>query len=88
MFAEEFDCPGLDPAVRLLPYLPAWSSRAETAAGYEVRDSYLHLSITLARRRWMPAEDDGPLRVFGVQTATSPVRSAAPSANSRLPTPA
>ena len=38
-FSEEFDGPGLDTSVRLPHYLPAWSSRAATAATYEVAGS-------------------------------------------------
>lgn len=68
VFAEEFDGPELDLDVWLPHYLPAWSSRAETAAAYEVRDSCLHLSIPPGHGPWLPAEHEGPLRVSGVQT--------------------
>ena len=43
MFAEEFDGSALDTSVWLPHYLPAWSSRAQTAATYDVRDSCLVL---------------------------------------------
>jgi hypothetical protein len=68
MFAEEFDAPVLDTSVWLPHYLPAWSSLAETAATYEIRDSCLVLSIPPAQGLWMPAEHPTPLRVSGVQT--------------------
>ncbi len=38
MFEHDFDGPRLDPDVWLAHYLPAWSSRAQTAATYEARD--------------------------------------------------
>ena len=53
---EEFDGTDLDTSVWLPHYLPAWSSRAETAATYEIRDSCLVLSIPPHQRLWMPAE--------------------------------
>jgi Glycosyl hydrolases family 16 len=68
MFAEEFDRPALDTSVWLPHYLPAWSSRAETAATYEIRDSCLVLSIPPSQRLWMPTEHATPLRVSGMQT--------------------
>lgn len=68
MFFEDFTSPELDTTVWLPHYLPAWSSRAATAATYEIRDSCLHLSIPPEQGRWMPAEHEGPLRVSGVQT--------------------
>ena len=45
VFGDDFDGPELDRDVWVPHYLPAWSSRAATAATYEVRDSCLHLSI-------------------------------------------
>jgi hypothetical protein len=68
MLREDFDAPDLDRSVWLPHYLPAWSSRAETAATYEIRDSCLRLSIPPAQGLWMPAEEPAPLRVSGVQT--------------------
>jgi hypothetical protein len=67
-FAEEFDAPTLDTSVWLPHYLPAWSSRAQTAATYEIRDSCLRLSIPPSQGLWMAAEHPTPLRVSGVQT--------------------
>jgi hypothetical protein len=68
MLTEDFDAPALDRSVWLPYYLPAWSSRAETAATYEIRDSCLRLSIPPAQGLWMPAEHATPLRVSGMQT--------------------
>ncbi|MET0448039.1 MAG: glycoside hydrolase family 16, partial [Aeromicrobium sp.] len=64
---EDFD-DGLD-AGRWLPhYLPQWSSRAESAATWEVEDSALVLSIPSEQGRWCAETHDGPLRVSGVQS--------------------
>jgi hypothetical protein len=68
VFREEFDGPGLDTSVWLPHYLPAWSSRAETAAAYEVADSCLRLFIPPGQGLWMGPEHEPPLRVSGVQT--------------------
>jgi hypothetical protein len=68
MFADEFDAPDLDLSVWLPHYLPAWSSRAETAAVYELRDSCLRLFIPPEHGPWMPAEHPTPLRLSGIQT--------------------
>ena len=68
MFAEEFDGPTLDTSVWLPHYLPAWSSRAQTAATYELRDSCLVLSIPPDQGLWMQDEHPTPLRVSGMQT--------------------
>src|SRR5688500_758692 len=68
VFREEFDGPGLDTSVWLPHYLPAWSSRAETAAAYEVADSCLRLFIPPGQGLWMGPEHEHPLRVSGVQT--------------------
>jgi hypothetical protein len=50
-------------------YLPAWSSRAETAATYAVRDSCLELSIPPEQGLWCAGDHQPPLRVSGIQSA-------------------
>ena len=72
VFEDDFDDGsggGLD-RVRWLPhYLPQWSSRAATAATWEVRDSCLHLTVAPDQAMWCPdVQDDPPLRVSGVQS--------------------
>jgi hypothetical protein len=67
-FEDDFDAGGLDPAVWYPHYLPAWSSRAETAASYEVRDSGLRLFIPPEQGRWLAGVHSPPLRVSGVQS--------------------
>ncbi|MEV4512045.1 glycoside hydrolase family 16 protein [Dactylosporangium sp. NPDC049525] len=65
---DDFDTATLDAAVWLPHYLPAWSSKAATAATYELRDSCLRLSIPPAQGHWLPGEHTPPLRVSGVQS--------------------
>jgi hypothetical protein len=67
-FEDHFDGPDLDPAVWLPCYLPAWSSRAATAADVELRDSCLHLRLRPGRGHWLPEEHRPPLRVSGIQS--------------------
>jgi hypothetical protein len=67
-FVEDFDGPDLDDEVWLPHYLPAWSSRAATAARYEVRDSCLHLVLPPDHGLWLAGEHQPPLRVSGIQS--------------------
>ena len=66
-FADDFDGPDLDTAVWVPHYLPQWSSRAATAAAYEVRDSCLRLHLPADHPLWCP-DDHPPLRVSGIQS--------------------
>jgi len=68
VFEDHFDSPALDTDVWLPHYLPAWSSRAATAATYQLRDSCLHLSIPPGQGHWLPGEHMPPLRVSGIQS--------------------
>jgi hypothetical protein len=68
VFEDHFDTPTLDPTVWLPHYLPAWSSRAATAANYDIRDSCLRLSIPPDQGHWLPGEHTPPLRVSGIQS--------------------
>ena len=67
-FEDDFDGPDLDPAVWLPHYLPAWSSRAQTAASYELRDSCLHLRIPPDQGLWCADDHRPPMRVSGIQS--------------------
>jgi len=67
-FADEFDGPELDRAVWLPHYLPAWSSRAETAATYAIADSCLRLSIPPEQGLWCAHDHSPPMRVSGIQS--------------------
>ncbi|WP_116451581.1 glycoside hydrolase family 16 protein [Blastococcus litoris] len=68
VFADEFDGTALDRSVWLPHYLPAWSSRAATAATYHVGEGCLRLSIPRDQGLWLPGEHEPPLRVSGVQS--------------------
>jgi hypothetical protein len=67
-FRDDFTGADLDRSVWFPHYLPAWSSRAATAASYAVRGSALTLSIPPAHPRWCEQEHPEPLRVSGIQS--------------------
>lgn len=75
---EEFAGTDLDPEVWLPYHLPHWSSRAESAATYAVRDGELHLSIPPDQGPWCADRHPDPLRVSCIQSASwsGPVGSA------------
>ena len=67
-FRDDFEGHDLDLSVWIPHYLPQWSSRADSAATYQVAGSQLRLSIPPAQGLWCPAEHDEPLRVSGIQS--------------------
>jgi hypothetical protein len=67
---DDFDEPELDGGLWLPWYLPQWSSRAATAARFEIRDSCLRLRIDRDQRPWSE-EFDGLTKVSSLQTAVS-----------------
>jgi hypothetical protein len=67
-FADDFDGPDLDPEVWVAHYLPQWSSRAASAATYEVAASELRLTIPPDQGLWCAGDHEPPLRVSGVQS--------------------
>jgi hypothetical protein len=67
---DDFDAGELRRDLWLPWYLPQWSSRAATAARYEVRDGELHLRIDRDQTPWS-VEFDGWTRVSSLQTAVS-----------------
>ncbi|WP_370619765.1 glycoside hydrolase family 16 protein [Mumia qirimensis] len=69
-FLEDFGGTDLDPAVWVASYLPAWSSRAASAATYEVADGALTLEIPPQHPLWCPDLHDEPLRVSAVQSGS------------------
>lgn len=75
---ERFPGDELDLGVWSPYYLPHWSSRAESAASYTVRDGELHLTIPADQPNWCPDLHEEPLRVSCVQSAnwSGPVGSA------------
>jgi hypothetical protein len=76
---ETFDGSELDLDVWLPSYLPHWSSRAESAATYEVRNGELRLTIPVDQPLWCADTHPEPLRVSGVQSGnwSGPVGSTA-----------
>jgi len=67
-FRDDFDGHDLDRSVWIPHYLPQWSSRAESAATYEVTASEVRLSIPPEQGLWCPVEHEEPLRVSGIQS--------------------
>ncbi|WP_345771660.1 glycoside hydrolase family 16 protein [Geodermatophilus sabuli] len=68
---ERFAGEDLDTDVWSPYYLPHWSSRAGSAATYEVRDGELRLSIPADQPLWCPDLHAEPLRVSCLQTGSS-----------------
>jgi Glycosyl hydrolases family 16 len=68
VFEDDFECTQLDRTVWLPHYLPAWSSRAASAATHQVADSCLHLSIPPQQGLWCAGEHTPPMRVSAVQS--------------------
>ena len=69
-FEDDFDDPALDRTRWLPHYLPAWSSRAATAAAYTVQNSWLRLGIPAGQGLWCAGDHDPPLRVSGIQSGS------------------
>ena len=67
-FFDDFDGTELDLETWVPHYLPQWSSRAESAATYEVGGSELRLTIPPGQGVWCAGVHDPPLRVSGVQS--------------------
>jgi hypothetical protein len=67
---EPFVGDDLDRSVWVPSYLPHWSSRAEAAATYAVRDGELHLTIPPEQPLWCADLHDVPLRVSCIQSAS------------------
>jgi hypothetical protein len=67
-FEDDFDGRDLDTTVWVPHYLPQWSSRAESAATYELAGSELLLTIPPEQGLWCAADHDAPLRVSGIQS--------------------
>jgi hypothetical protein len=70
VFADEFDDPALDTDVWVPHYLPAWSSRAASAAAYETADSCLRLRIPTDHPVWCEGDHEPPLRVSAIQSGS------------------
>ncbi|ADB29365.1 glycoside hydrolase family 16 [Kribbella flavida DSM 17836] len=68
VFEDTFDRPELDTSVWSPHYLPHWSSRAATAAQYELDGSCLRLVIPPEQGLWCADDHQPPLRVSGIQS--------------------
>lgn len=64
---EEFVGPELDSSLWLPHHLPHWSSRADSAARYDLVDGTLQLRIDADQQPWCPTLD-GDVRVSSLQT--------------------
>ena len=67
---ETFTTDTLDPDVWFPWYLPHWSSRAESAATYELTGDGLVLRIPEDQPLWCPDLHEEPLRVSCIQTGS------------------
>ena len=67
-FHDDFAGPDLDTAVWVPHYLPQWSSRADSAATYEIAGSELRLTIPPDQGLWCAGDHEPPLRVSGIQS--------------------
>ena len=67
---DDFDGPDLDSGVWLPHYLPAWSSRAASAASWRIGDSQLTLDVPPGHPLWCPGDHTPPLRVSGLQSGS------------------
>ena len=67
-FEDRFSGPDLDREVWFPHYLPAWSSRAATAASYHLGSDGLSLDIPVDHPQWCPDTHPTPLRVSGIQS--------------------
>ena len=70
VLVEEFDGPALDRAVWLPHYLPAWSSRAATAASYRLGADGLVLDVPVDHPVWCAGDHEPPIRVSGLQSGS------------------
>ena len=67
-FADDFPAASLDTSVWVPHYLPMWSSRAQSAATFELAESELRLTIPVDQGRWCEGDHEPPLRVSGIQS--------------------
>lgn len=69
-FSDRFSGSALDTSTWVPHYLPAWSSRAATAASYRLEDPGLVLTVPTDHPLWCAEDHDPPLRVSGIQSGT------------------
>jgi hypothetical protein len=69
-FREDFTTTTLDTTKWFPHYLPAWSSRAATAASLRLDGSTLTLDVPVDHPVWCPGDHVPPLRVSGIQSGS------------------
>lgn len=69
-FSEKFTAPALDEGRWLPHYLPAWSSRAASAASYQLGDGGLVLDLPIDHPVWCAGDHEPPIRVSGLQSGS------------------
>lgn len=67
-FRDDFAGPALDESVWLPHYLPAWSSRRDSAADLRFADGCLVLEIPPGRGLWCADDHRPPMRASGIQS--------------------
>ncbi|SDC62440.1 glycoside hydrolase family 16 protein [Nocardioides lianchengensis] len=69
-FSDRFPGPGLDHDRWLPHYLPAWSSRAASAAAHRVGPDGLVLEVPVDHPVWCAGDHEPPIRVSGLQSGS------------------
>jgi hypothetical protein len=85
-FEDDFDGAELDLGVWFPHYLPAWQSRATTAATYAIRDSCLELTIPPEQGPWGDGTNRPPIRISGIQSGNASGPLASPNGQHRYRT--
>ena len=68
MVRDDFAAPALDGSVWVPAYLPQWSSRAASAAVYDLAGSELVLTVPAGHPVWCEGDHEPPIRVSGIQS--------------------
>lgn len=69
-FSDRFRGPGLDRDTWLPHYLPAWSSRAASAASHRLGPDGLVLDLPVDHPVWCAGDHQPPIRVSGLQSGS------------------
>jgi hypothetical protein len=68
VFRDDFEAPALATDVWVPSYLPQWSSRAASAAAFELAGSELRLTVPAGHPVWCAGDHEPPIRVSGIQS--------------------
>lgn len=69
-FSDRFPGPALDRDLWLPHYLPAWSSRAASAASHRLGPEGLVLDVPVEQPVWCAGDHEPPIRVSGLQSGS------------------